>query len=558
MDMVVALKHSNAHEEFVEAIGPTASARDAFAAILNFLNVGDPVDAKEIVYERLRSVVFHLLSGREGGTQLNEWAETINRVRGLISLKDSSFSERFVSLGDLLEQADNFKSIHSFEQIKKRKHVVELLKSAGQSADGVDRKLLAKQLGLGDANLSRILSNLVSAGIVEREPCGREIRVKLTDAGRRGCRDILTPGADKKDRANPFEHDESLELLRSSWPAEYVGLAVSDESKGIIACDETFRLVLGRHDAVGTTMTAIRQWLADATAMSDEVVPEEVTIADGRTFNVREFAGKGGRSIWVSTDVTNYKRKLDAYSNREAKLRRELELYASRDGASHGVYPPPHQSADILHAVNTMKRDLLMPLTSVCSAAYFLNGKMQERDAPLEEMEAVASILQQSEIVRRLARALIYLGNAQNHGSVLPEHFKPAESVQGVLERFTHTIRHTEVALKPYRISKTQIEGDRLGFEAALTGVLANFVDLASAGSTVDIASSINSKAFELDISTPAAESDEWNDASFRVLMAYSYVAQRFGGEFRWTHGAGSLFAKLIWPKAARQRRLLG
>ncbi|MGN7713449.1 hypothetical protein [Rhizobiales bacterium] len=532
-------------------IQPQASPREAFAAIKSFLKQSDPKEAREIVYEKLRSLVFHLIAGRISGPIVNQWAETLVRVRALVGLEDNLFAERFVSLAELLEQAHHFNDIHAVDEVWKKKHVASLLKAAGANLQGVNRKELLANFGLGDANLSRILTNLETSGLITREQEGRDVRVKLTDYGRRIYHEQVMRDEGPEAAASPLAHRGSLEQLRANWPSQHVGIAVCN-SDFVVSYDTGFGQLLGQNgDALhGMDISTLRQRLADMTASVDEVTPDEVTLADGRTFSVKEHRAAEGHSIWVSVDVTDYVKRVELHKKREILLSREL---ASHRAATRHIYSPIPESsagAEALQVVTALKHDILTPLTLISHSTHYLMSKLAARDLQQDEWDALNGITNETERVKRLARAIVRIGEVPNPDMVVQEEFAPFQTMKEIVDTLSYTARHTDITLNTSKLAKNIIAGDRIAFEAVMYSFLGCIIDLAKMGSAVDIG--LKKSGSLMKVRFAARSVGLWSDANDKLLSLQTCIPHRLGWDYRVSHDHDVVSAEFAMPTTKR------
>jgi len=545
--MVAAKSTRTVDEAIGEAVTPASNPKEAFGAIKELLKDPRRSEVLEVVYEKLRSVVFHMLASRESGQSLTSWGTTLQKVRALTELEDAKFSERFVVLGDLLEQAFHFKDIHSIDEILRRKHVVDLIKLVGKSTAGTERKTLGAALSLGEANLSRILSNLEAAGVVERESEGRQVNVKLTDVGRKILRKACGKSSSAGEVASPFRNQDSLPYIQANWPSDICGVAVTREGEGVLSCDSTFSSLFDLEPEAmkGMDVPVVRRRLSNMIATMDEVKPDEVDLADGRTFTVREVSGAEGCSIWIGFDVSDYKRRLEDFARREQWLKRELDALRNGRTRTELVATADLVRADTLQTFSALRQDVLLPLTSISNSAFFLHSKMT---ASSEELEAVANIVANADKTRRLFRTLLAFGDTWGHSSSPPEHFMPAKIVDDVLQAVEYTARHSAITFKHKKFLRAQVQGDRTGFEKMLTGILANFVELVGSGGSVDIASKMKNGLLKFQIMAPGKA---WGGAGdLSPLNYYSHIAAFYGATFVLVNSEEGLSGELDWPAA--------
>jgi DNA-binding MarR family transcriptional regulator len=150
----------------------------------------------QIAYEALRSVAWKKLSSRTTGDEMMEWHDAFRQAAALFDDRGlSSLSERTLVLSELVLESARFASMNVPQDMMRRPHVVSILEAI--CALGVDtpREDVRKRTGLGQANLSRILASLISAGLVDRKRAGREALLSLTSL----ARELMNPTPDDSD-----------------------------------------------------------------------------------------------------------------------------------------------------------------------------------------------------------------------------------------------------------------------------------------------------------------------------------------------------------------------
>ncbi|MCJ8057153.1 MarR family transcriptional regulator [Shinella curvata] len=483
---------------------PGKSPADAFSAVKAYLADGGTAQARETVYEKVQSLVFHLIAGRRFGGSLDEWAVVVGRIRGLVEVNDRLLAERFIVLGELLEQAHHFADVHSVADVLSKKHVSAILTAVGANPDGVDRKQLLASFNLGDANLSRILTNLVTAGLIDREWEGRDVTVKLSEYGRKIYLEKLRGQSDLASPSTPFTDASSLEQLRSDWPDKHVGLAVCSGER-LLSWDRGFEQVMGVGSGTSEiAVSTLRQRLAGMAAVSDDVSPHEVTLPDGRTFSVKEHACRDGRSIWLSVDVSDYVKRIEMFKKRETILTQELAKLRSISSKTPHIYPDTIPGPDLLNVVSALKADILMPLTTIFDSATSLGSRLSNFNHDYQE--TIHNIASLTERIRKLTRALVRAGEAPRQDTLVSEDFSPNELVREIVENLSNTCLVTGIQIDSRGVaSRRSIRGDRLGFEATLVSFLGCFFDHAKPGATVSIGSEWHGDAMRMSFEAPTA-----------------------------------------------------
>lgn len=160
-----------------------ATVAEARLAISELLKEGS-----EASYGRLYAVLgawlWKALDGRRRDEELRQWFDIIRRTSATLSTKNAAYAERFRAFYDLLEMSIATSKIADVSEILSRQHVVpilQLLRDAGSRP--VEKAAIAEELGLGPANLSRILHMMANARLVERTSYGRQAQFAITREG---------------------------------------------------------------------------------------------------------------------------------------------------------------------------------------------------------------------------------------------------------------------------------------------------------------------------------------------------------------------------------------
>ena len=258
-------------------------------------------DAPEAIYEALRGAVWHLVSGREDGSHLDLWADVVLRLRQVLRDRRSALSERFTVLADLLDQSARFPKLHPRRDLARRKHVAPIL-SMLSLADGPTRRgAIARGTGLKEANLSRILANLVSAGLVSRRYEGRDAILELTSEGALEAARLAVPS-----RVDPLATSHAL--VRA-FPVTAVGSARVGLDQGFEPLPGAIREVskpdgtiagAPRYLAGGPMMGASEATDWKRRVEEDEAIIAELGVPDGAGARFGTFLLRGCSSPWVA------------------------------------------------------------------------------------------------------------------------------------------------------------------------------------------------------------------------------------------------------------------
>ena len=147
-------------------------------------------EAGERVYRALRAWTWKALTTRRYDAEVRAWRELVRASAAAVrSTREEAVAVKLSVLSDLLYESIAFAEHEPVSSILQRAHVRQILLrlSAHHPAS---RERLASALGLKDANLSRVLLLLTSAGLIEREQVGRAATFRLTRRGEDARRSI--------------------------------------------------------------------------------------------------------------------------------------------------------------------------------------------------------------------------------------------------------------------------------------------------------------------------------------------------------------------------------
>ncbi|WFU49108.1 hypothetical protein [Sinorhizobium terangae] len=465
-------------------------------------------------------------------------------------------AERFIVLSDFLEQASHFSELHSVKEVRRRKHVVEILELLAISGEPVDRITIGKKTKLGDANLSRVISNLAASGWVSRQQNGREVSIDITEGGLRSLEEMTGRTYRKSARdvsANPL----AAAVLGHRWPEKLCSVAISDDEKGLTWWHDDFACLFPAtptFENAKSDIEVLRQHLAAATDATDEVLPEEVSLPDGRTFRVMEHSNGDGSSIWLSMDVTEYRQRLDLYARRERRLVAELDALKKWQAAARMpvTYGGDHQTS--LEMFAALRRDLLTPVNAIYHSAYWL-CKGDATNLTREQLEVVKDMYEQTAKARRLIRTLVYIAEKPTVAGIVEEAFNPTEVVQNVLGNLTLTSRNNGVAVILGKLPTTSVVGDEMAFRTVLTKTLCDFIDGSPSGSRVGIDSDLTRGSFDVRISS-VVKSHEDTGALYLAMFHCDTLTSAMGANFAMHADHGEISAKISFPFKTPRKKL--
>lgn len=147
------------------------------------------------IYNALVRLAYTMLAERRFGDELRSWHRLIKDISARLSLPasdgenapiHSDISIRLEGLADLVKVAASRDDeiAQDVTRLMTRAHVPEILTALQRAhPTPLERSVLAGQLEIKTANLSRVLGMLSSGGLVARKPAGRSIIVSLTLLG---------------------------------------------------------------------------------------------------------------------------------------------------------------------------------------------------------------------------------------------------------------------------------------------------------------------------------------------------------------------------------------
>lgn len=161
-----------------------ATPAEAALVVRDALSSGTPLADR--VYAALRDVTWRTLTSRAFGDELQLWFDVFRHAAALASKNaPGGIAEKLRAYGDLFAQSARFAELQPLQEVLSRKHSEDVLRILALAGAPVKRAVLAKQLGLADSNLSRVVGTLSGRGLVERSASGKEANFVLTDTGRR-------------------------------------------------------------------------------------------------------------------------------------------------------------------------------------------------------------------------------------------------------------------------------------------------------------------------------------------------------------------------------------
>lgn len=567
--MTKALEVISEPERVLEAVSTgSLSPAEAFVGIRNFVTAhSEDAESLEDAYEAIMELVWNLVAGRERGPLLDLWGDFVLKVRQLFRTRKSPLAERLTSFADLLEQSSRFAEVHSTETMKERKHDAGILQLLFSRSGPTERSHLIETLRIGESNLSRVLLNLVSAGLITKSAKGREAFLELTPEGRVAAARLNKKPEDVPSVTSIFDNHDAVRTLKALWPKTGCAMAITDETAGLIDCDTTFATLLKGRDTRqlrGQSLATLRKNFSDQISGLDEVAPDEIVLSDGKVYRVAEYE-ESGRSVWLGFDVSAYKRRIEEARRREKLLLREIETLKSRHSAPdrprrHGfpMAPVPDEAtrfAPVWAALSTLRYDILTPVNSILSLGLLMQDKQKCLGRLGFYEESVSGIVMQAQHIRAIVRDLFNAGELLEN---VPLHaidsFSPAAVVDDVLEAVKYTSRHSNLSFAAPRVAQSMVKTDERVFRGVFLQAVNGFLELLPAGGNVSIEGSIEDRALKVRISTPTSA---WNLSALRNeplgLMMCGWAVENAGGKFDYNRSTqDGIFAEFQLPVQLR------
>ena len=174
-------------------------------------------DAAAQAYASLRSWTGRLLRGAAGSGELRAWYNLIRAVAAQFRAESGEFGVRIGVLGELVYERTGMVETRRPSDVLKRRHVAAVLAALAASAGSSGRSELRKLLGLEQANLTRVCTMLLDAGLVIRREEGRNVTFELTASGASlaaaaDARFVRTKSATALEEAADWTAPEQIEI----------------------------------------------------------------------------------------------------------------------------------------------------------------------------------------------------------------------------------------------------------------------------------------------------------------------------------------------------------
>lgn len=187
-----------AHDLEQIALGE-ATPTDALTIIRKY-GEQDGKSVGQRLYIALKAATLRRLTSRRGD-DAHAWVDVIRQSSSLLKARgEDSFGERLLVLSDMTADWARTCKLHDVKSVLARPHVGKILRTLLKAGGRTKRAEIVEGVGVGDANLSRILGTLEGLGLVSRDKL-KERTVSLTPEGMRLANEAfaLKPPASRKD-----------------------------------------------------------------------------------------------------------------------------------------------------------------------------------------------------------------------------------------------------------------------------------------------------------------------------------------------------------------------
>jgi predicted transcriptional regulator len=160
-----------------------ASAAQARETLLAVLGQPSP-ELLQDAYLALRAFAWKALDQRRRDPELREWDDLLCAAATLMAQHGQpALAERLTALHELLSESVAVSETLAAQDITRRQHVAEVLDILASKGGQANRSAIGAQLSLGQANLTRVLNLMSTAGLVERTTLGKEAVFRLSRSG---------------------------------------------------------------------------------------------------------------------------------------------------------------------------------------------------------------------------------------------------------------------------------------------------------------------------------------------------------------------------------------
>jgi DNA-binding MarR family transcriptional regulator len=531
-----------------ELSGGLLNPAEAFRKVKVFLEDGGN-EKVELIYTSLRSLVWNFVASRDSGSQIDQWADAILRLRQLLRTRGVSVAERFTVLSDMLQQSARFSAYHAKGELKTKKHVLEILKALLARDGTAERSAIASETKLRDANLSRVLANLAAAGWISRTPNGREVTVSLTTEGFTQAKESFPSTPEKKSTKEILADEFSSDILHELWPTRMCALAISDDAAGVFKYGEGFLAMFGTSDR-GATLT-IDSLRKNATMAGDKST-FEVPTGDGRYVQIVERRGNG-RSLWLAWDITSYRAEIEEFRRRERLLNSEiaeLRRAAGKQLSRQPTFISVGDASSIRNMLITFRNDLLTPAALIESTARAISAGVM---GPMiqNHRDYLTSIVSESSKLHGLLKNIINTGEVWD--SAIQDDFMPAELVTNVVDHLpTYGVKvHAHTA----GIGNVSVRTNQQALRSAIFQAISGMVELTPFGEEINVSMKASEGGIEVAVCSGVVDTDIslFGRTRTQSLAMCNSTVQHFGGKFSFGGSASEgCIATILWPAESK------
>lgn len=174
------------------ALSSAEIAPKAASALLRRFLIEEP-RAGERVYRAFRAWCWKALTERRFDEELRLWFDLLRKTAAALGAKrQKEAAQKLLALSDLVYESIQFAEHEPVSVQLARAHVRTILIRLNDAGE-LDKRALMEVTSLKQANLSRVVGGLISCGLVERQPRGREAVFRLTRRGLDACRTLPRP-----------------------------------------------------------------------------------------------------------------------------------------------------------------------------------------------------------------------------------------------------------------------------------------------------------------------------------------------------------------------------
>lgn len=164
-------------------------AREARVLLREALAVSRNADMAHVIYASLRSWTGRMLRSSAASDDLREWYNLFLAIGSQFRGELGEWAIRIDVLSQLVSERVGMAETRTSTLVLSRKHVSAMLGELAASDKGcLGRTELLERLGLEQANLTRVATLLLDAGMIVRREEGRNVSFELTSLGRTHAR----------------------------------------------------------------------------------------------------------------------------------------------------------------------------------------------------------------------------------------------------------------------------------------------------------------------------------------------------------------------------------